>query len=117
MLHEAYETDMEEHRKLLAAYLAGITGELAASLVEGQPCPVCGSREHPQKAVRTEADTSKEHVEEKRAEAEAVYQKLQQTMQKQEQAKRSMRKSRDWHRNCSLLKKLPIQDWRKCKTI
>lgn len=87
-LHEAYETDMEEHRKLLAAYLAGITGELAASLVEGQPCPVCGSREHPQKAVRTEADTSKEHVEEKRAEAEAVYQKLQQTMQKQEQAKK-----------------------------
>ena len=88
MLHEAYETDMEEHRKLLAAYLAGITGELAASLVEGQPCPVCGSRVHPQKAVRTEADTSKEHVEEKRAEAEAVYQKLQQTMQKQEQAKK-----------------------------
>lgn len=88
MLHETYETDMEEHRKLLAAYLAGITGELAASLVEGQPCPVCGSREHPQKAVRTEADTSKEHVEEKRAEAEAVYQKLQQTMQKQEQAKK-----------------------------
>lgn len=88
MLHEAYETDMEEHRKLLAAYLAGITGELAASLVEGQPCPVCGSREHPQKAVRTEADTSKEHVEEKRAEADAVSQKLQQTMQKQEQAKK-----------------------------
>lgn len=88
MLHEAYETDMEEHRKLLAAYLAGITGELAASLVEGQPCPVCGSREHPQKAVRTGADTSKEHVEEKRAEADAVYQKLQQTMQKQEQAKK-----------------------------
>lgn len=88
MLHEAYETDMEEHRKLLAAYLAGITGELAASLVEGQPCPVCGSREHPQKAVRTEADTSKEYVEEKRAEADAVYQKLQQTMQKQEQAKK-----------------------------
>lgn len=88
MLHEAYETDMEEHRKLLAAYLAGITGELAASLIEGEPCPVCGSREHPQKAVRTEADTSKEHVEEKRAEADAVYQKLQQTMQKQEQAKK-----------------------------
>ena len=87
-LHEAYETDMEEHRKLLAAYLAGITGELAASLVEGQPCPVCGSREHPQKAVRTQADTTKEVVETKRVEADAVYQKLQQTMQKQEQEKK-----------------------------
>lgn len=87
-LHKAYETDMKEHQSLLAAYLAGITGELAASLVEGQPCPVCGSRQHPQKAVRTQADTSKECVEEKRAEADAVYQKLQQTMQQQEQAKK-----------------------------
>lgn len=88
MLHETYEKGLEEHRKLLAAYLAGITGELAASLVEGQPCPVCGSREHPRKAVRTQADTTKEIVEAKRAEADAVYQKLQQTMQKQEQAKK-----------------------------
>ena len=54
MLHETYETDMEEHRKLLAAYLAGITGELAASLVEGQPCPVCGSVHHPHRATMSE---------------------------------------------------------------
>ena len=87
-LHEAYEKSMEAHRSLLAAYLAGITGELAASLIEGKPCPVCGSRQHPQKAVRTQADTTKEVVEAKRAEADAVYQKLQQTMQKQEQAKK-----------------------------
>lgn len=88
MLHETYEKSMEEHRSLLAAYLAGITGELAASLIEGQPCPVCGSREHPQKAVRTAADTAKKDVEAKRSEADSIYQRLQQTMQKQEQAKK-----------------------------
>ena len=36
---------------------------MAESLVEGQPCPVCGSIEHPNKAVLTEGAPTKKQVE------------------------------------------------------
>ncbi|MCC4247371.1 MULTISPECIES: AAA family ATPase [Microbacterium] len=39
---------------LLRRRLAGAAGELAHALVEGEPCAVCGSREHPAPAVGTD---------------------------------------------------------------
>ena len=41
---------MEDYQHLQQAYLAGIGGVLARELKPGQPCPVCGSREHPSPA-------------------------------------------------------------------
>lgn len=46
-------------------YLQGIGGVLAGHLEEGQPCPVCGSREHPAPARMTEGHISEAVLEQK----------------------------------------------------
>ena len=46
-------------------YLQGIGGVLAGHLEEGQPCPVCGSREHPDPARMTEGHISEAVLEQK----------------------------------------------------
>lgn len=52
-------------------YYAGIYGELASSLSEGEPCPVCGSRAHPAPALRSENSVSKDDVDRAEADAQA----------------------------------------------
>lgn len=60
-LADQLSKEAEEKRRSFNCQQAGI---LAETLVEGEPCPVCGSSEHPQKAVLTEDAPSKEQVEE-----------------------------------------------------
>ncbi|WP_158068959.1 AAA family ATPase, partial [Cellulosimicrobium sp. CUA-896] len=50
-------------RRVRTARIAGIAGELAASLVDDAPCPVCGSPEHPDPAGRTDDHATPEDVE------------------------------------------------------
>lgn len=45
---------VEAWSSLLRRRLAGAAGELAHSLVDGEPCPVCGSVEHPRPAAGTD---------------------------------------------------------------
>ncbi|MBO9553634.1 SbcC/MukB-like Walker B domain-containing protein [Cellulomonas sp.] len=42
---------VERERDLRQARIAGLAGEIAASLTDGEPCPVCGGVDHPDKAV------------------------------------------------------------------
>lgn len=41
---------MEDYRNANTVYLRGIGSTLAQKLLSGEPCPVCGSREHPHPA-------------------------------------------------------------------
>ncbi|MCJ1672988.1 MULTISPECIES: AAA family ATPase [unclassified Rathayibacter] len=43
-----------EHAELVARRFAGFAGELAGALAPGDPCPVCGSCEHPRPAEHGE---------------------------------------------------------------
>ncbi|WP_066460750.1 AAA family ATPase [Sanguibacter suarezii] len=59
---------VEVEGDLRRARIAGIAGEIAASLHPGAPCPVCGSAEHPEPASRGADHVDQEAVD--RAEAE-----------------------------------------------
>lgn len=52
----------KEYVDLEAAYLSGQAGVLAEKLLPGEPCPVCGSREHPAPAVKGGAVPSEEEL-------------------------------------------------------
>lgn len=45
-------------------YLHGISGTLAGQLEEGQPCPVCGSTNHPSPAKQTENKVTEKELDE-----------------------------------------------------
>jgi exonuclease SbcC len=47
---QAAREAVQEEARLRTARLDGFAGELAAALVDGDPCPVCGGTEHPQPA-------------------------------------------------------------------
>ncbi|QFJ56002.1 AAA family ATPase [Pseudobutyrivibrio xylanivorans] len=86
-LQEEYSKLNGEHAALLERYLAGITGELAAQLKDGKPCPVCGSISHPKKAVKGDNSVTKEVVDAKKEESENKYDELQKTLEEQSKAK------------------------------
>ncbi|NLW52683.1 MAG: SMC family ATPase [Tissierellia bacterium] len=57
-LRELQET--LDHRENI--YLASQVGILASTLVPGKPCPVCGSLDHPNKAIISNEDATKEEI-------------------------------------------------------
>ncbi|MFC4556003.1 AAA family ATPase [Georgenia faecalis] len=58
----ARKAQQAEHETRMR-WIAGLAGELATQLEEGEACPVCGSAEHPEPARPTAAHASAEEVE------------------------------------------------------
>ncbi len=54
---------LAEETEIRARFLDGMAGHLAGSLVADEPCPVCGSREHPRPAARRTGDVDRRDVE------------------------------------------------------
>lgn len=72
-VNEAYQKLAQEYEQTYQMYFREQAGIMAADLSEGQPCPVCGSLHHPQKAVLSEQAPTRQQVEElkkRREEAE-----------------------------------------------
>ncbi|OOB89611.1 SbcC/MukB-like Walker B domain-containing protein, partial [Rathayibacter sp. VKM Ac-2630] len=62
-----------EHSALVSRRFAGFAGELATALVPGEPCPVCGARDHPRPAEHGDlAPVSTEDLDRARAAVEAA---------------------------------------------
>lgn len=77
VLNQEYDELKAEHGRILREYISGITGELAKELKEGEPCPVCGSTEHPKKALSSENSVTKAMVDESKAAEDKKYKDLQ----------------------------------------
>lgn len=61
---QALTAASERESDLRQRYLAGIAAEIADDLVEGSPCRVCGSTEHPDPARRAPGDVVRADVDE-----------------------------------------------------
>ncbi|MCM1329593.1 MAG: SMC family ATPase [Ruminococcus sp.] len=63
-IRETYEKAAEKARDMRRKFNDEQAGIMAENLVEGQPCPVCGSVHHPTKAAKSEKAPSQKDVEE-----------------------------------------------------
>jgi len=68
IVKDEYDSLSEEHKNMLDAYIYGISGILAKDLVDGKPCPVCGSTTHPTPAKVMDESITKDKVDEKEQE-------------------------------------------------
>lgn len=59
----AYEQAREKYNELYSLFLRGQAGILSQRLEQGQPCPVCGSKEHPHPAACDGGMPTQESVE------------------------------------------------------
>ena len=66
----------EEYNKLYTCFLAEQVGLIAGQLKEGEPCPVCGSREHPSPAKAVHQDVTQEKVDAAKEKAERLQEEL-----------------------------------------
>lgn len=81
----AAEASGEKYAAMRHRFYLSQAGFLAKDLVEGQPCPVCGSLTHPQKALLPEEAVSKEDLdkaEKDRADKEKKSQEIHESLAK-----------------------------------
>ena len=71
-----YKKQAEEYNELYTCFLAEQVGIIAGRLKDGEPCPVCGSREHPAPARAVRQDVTQEKVEAAREKAEGLQREL-----------------------------------------
>jgi len=47
---DLHQAAVDRRQRMVEARISGMAAELAVALVDGDPCPVCGSADHPQRA-------------------------------------------------------------------
>jgi len=66
--HEVYQEKSEKYEHLYETFIAEQVGIIAENLVEGNPCPVCGSLNHPNKASKSDLAVTQKSVDDAKKE-------------------------------------------------
>lgn len=69
---ECQKSSNEDYQRKMKAFLDNQAGILASTLLEGEPCPVCGSTSHPSPAALTSSDITEEELNDARDKAECA---------------------------------------------
>lgn len=91
-----YEKKQEEYQRLRREFLDGQAGFLAAELVPGNPCPVCGSTEHPNpcKVKKEHQELSQEIIDDLEKQTDML-RREQETLATEAQSNRNLRETRE----------------------
>lgn len=91
-----YEKKQEEYQRLRCEFLDGQAGFLAAELVPGSPCPVCGSTEHPNpcKVKKEHQELSQEIIDDLEKQTDML-RREQETLATEAQSNRNLRETRE----------------------
>lgn len=73
---DLFQEKSQEYEEKNRSFIAEQVGIIAEHLKEGQPCPVCGSLEHPKKAQLSSHAVTKQQVEQAKKEREQADKKL-----------------------------------------
>lgn len=76
-LEGQYFKEKEKYNNSEQLFYAEQAGILAETLEENQPCPVCGSLSHPQKAIKTEGAPTQDQLNSEKKALEAIQNKWQ----------------------------------------
>lgn len=90
----AAKAAVDREQRLRQARIDGIAGELAATLADGDPCPVCGGTEHPAPAAVDEDHTSPEAVQQAEAARQAAERALEVAVGAHHRAETAVEKAR-----------------------
>ncbi|MBL4933615.1 AAA family ATPase [Clostridium paridis] len=81
-VEEEYKKSKNRYDMLDEAYKKGQAGLLASVLIEGEPCPVCGSTDHPKKAIIHEGVPSEKELKESKESLELINNRLKEKLNK-----------------------------------
>ena len=94
-LSEIVQQKDKEYQRLFKLYLDEQAGIIAETLVDGIPCPVCGSTAHPIRAVKAENAPTKEELEESKTAYESAQEEAQKASEKAAKTKGQADEKRD----------------------
>ena len=95
-LSEIVQQKDKEYQRLFKLYLDDQAGIIAETLVDGIPCPVCGSTAHPIRAVKAENAPTKEELEESKTAYESAQEEAQKASEKAAKTKGQADEKRDF---------------------
>ncbi|MBR0414136.1 MAG: SMC family ATPase [Clostridia bacterium] len=114
---EALETQIKLYNESSSKYLAmfnlyndGISGELASSLEDNEPCPICGSLSHPNPAKKLESAPTRNELDEAKNQLDKLHEAWNTAEQNEAKEKEALKEKEKKLNECSTAFELAKKD-------